>query len=98
MYTRSEIMTRNLFRVKNKARTILSENEYNAVISAVSALDTKVQEYYIKLAIKAKYEGVSVDNVRTVNDLAKIKAELCGVKHKLYALKENKVFFGSFYA
>ena len=91
-------MTRNLFRVKNKARTILSESEYNAVISAVSALDTKVQEYYIKLAIKAKYEGVSVDNVRTVNDLAEIKAELCSVKHKLYALRENKVFSDSFYA
>ena len=95
---RSNIITRNLFRVKNKARTILSENEYNAVISVVSAIDTKVQEYYIKLAIKAKYEGVSVDNVRTVNDLAKIKVELCCVKHKLYVLQENKVFFGSFYA
>lgn len=91
-------MTRGLFRVKNNARMILSESEYNAVILAVSALDTKVQEYYIKLAIKAKFEGVSVDDVRTVNDLAKIKTELCSVKHKLYALKENKVFFGSFYA
>ena len=40
---RSNIMTRNLFRVKNKARTILSESEYNAVILAVSALDTKVK-------------------------------------------------------
>lgn len=90
-------MTRNLFRVKNKARTILSENEYNAVISVVSALDTKVQEYYIKLAIKAKYEGVSVDNVRTVNDLAKIKAELCGVKHKLYALTRREQEIHHFY-